>query len=174
MALQKQKTVSESKVITTEIVMPNDTNPLHNLMGGHLLHLMDVAAAICARKHCNRVVVTASVDNVSFEHPVKLGSIITLEARITRSFNSSMEVYVVATGEDYMSGKKLISNKAFLTFVAVDQAGNPIAVPGVIPETEEDKELYESALRRRQLRLVLAGRLRPEEALELKSLFFKD
>ncbi len=174
MALQRQKFAAESRVITTEIVMPNDTNPLHNLMGGHLLHLMDVAAAISARKHSNRVVVTASVDNVSFEHPVKLGSIITLEAQITRSFNSSMEIFVVATGEDFMSGKQLITNKAFLTFVAVDQAGNPIAVPAVVPQTPVEKELYESALRRRQLRLVLAGRMKPEEATELRSIFFKD
>ena len=136
-----------------------------------MMHLIDVVSAIAAQKHSNRIVVTASVDNVSFEKPVKLGNVITLLAQVTRSFNSSMEVYVKVFSEDIPSGKKVETNKAFLTFVAVDQSGNPITVPEVIPETEEEFQLYESALRRRQLRLVLAGRMKPDEATELKMLF---
>jgi len=158
----------------TEMVLPNDTNPLNNLMGGRLMHLMDVAGAIAAQKHCNRIVVTASVDSVSFEHSVPLGGVVTLEAHVSRAFNSSMEVYVEAYGENILEGKeRQLAYKAFLTFVAVDQMGNPIPVPELVPETEKERMLYEGALRRRQLRLVLAGRMKPEAATELKSLFFQ-
>jgi len=155
----------------TELVLPNDTNTLNNLMGGRMMHWLDIVSAISAQKHSNRIVVTASVDNVSFKNSIKLGSVVTLEAQVTRAFNSSIEVHVNVYAEDIPSGTKVKSNEAFLTFVAVDQSGNPIDVPEAIPETEEDMRLYEGALRRRQLRLVLAGRMRPEEAVELKSIF---
>jgi acyl-CoA hydrolase len=167
----KKKFPRESEVIMTEMVLPNDTNPLHNLMGGRMLHLIDIASAITAQKHSNRIVVTASMDNVSFDKPIKLGNVVSLHAKVTRAFNSSMEVYVEVSAEDIPTGKKVQTNKAFVTFVAVDQSGNPITVPEVVPETEEEQKLFESALRRRQLRLVLAGRMKPEEATELKSLF---
>lgn len=169
--MKNKKTPQESFVTMTELVLPNDTNPLHNLMGGRLMHLIDIAGAICAQRFSNRIVVTASVDNVSFRHPIAMGDVVTLEAKVTRSFNSSMEVHVKVSAENIPSGRKQVTNEAFLTFVAVDQAGNPIAVPELVPETEEEKKLYESALRRRQLRLVLAGRLKPEEATELRQLF---
>jgi len=155
----------------TELVLPNDTNTLHNLMGGRMMHWMDIVSAIAAQRHSNRIVVTASVDNVSFTEGIKLGNVVTLEAQVTRAFNSSMEVHIVVYAEDIPSGKKVKSNQAFFTFVAVDQLGNPIDVPGAIPETPEEIELYEGALRRRQLRLVLAGRMKPSEANELKSIF---
>ena len=151
--------------------MPNDTNTLHNLMGGRMMHWMDIVSAISAQKHSNRIVVTASVDNVSFSESIKLGNVVTLEAKVTRAFNSSMEVHIVVYAEDIPSGKKVKSNQAFFTFVAVDQLGNPIDVPDAVPETEEEVKLYEGALRRRQLRLVLAGRMKPSEANELKSIF---
>lgn len=167
----KKKFASESYVVMTEMVLPNDTNPLHNLMGGRLMHLIDVAAAIAAQKHSNRIVVTASVDSVSFEQPIKLGNVVTLQAQVTRAFHSSMEVYVRVFAEDIPTGSKVETNKAFATFVAVDQAGNPINVPELIPTTEEEQKLYEGALRRRQLRLVLAGRMKPEEATEVKTFF---
>lgn len=166
-----KKTVKESVVVMTEMVLPNDTNPLNNLMGGRIMHLMDIAAAICAQRHSNRIVVTASVDNVSFSEPIKLGCVITLKAQVTRAFNSSMEIYIEVAAEDIPAGRSFVSNKAFMTFVAVDQTGRPIPVPEVLPETDQEKELYASALRRRQLRLVLAGRMKPEEATELKSIF---
>lgn len=167
----KEKKAVDSTVVMTEMIMPNDTNTLNNLLGGRLMHFMDIAAAICAQKHSGRVVVTASVDNISFEKPIELGSVITLTAKVTRAFNSSMEVHIEVYAENIPSKKHFKSNEAFLTFVAVDQLGNPIEVPKVIPETEEEKKLYDSALRRRQLRLVLAGKMKAEDASELKSIF---
>ncbi len=167
----KSKTPSESQTIMTELVLPNDTNTLNNLMGGRLLHLMDIAAAIAAQKHCNRIVVTASVDNVSFKDPIKLGDVVTIQAKLTRSFNSSMEVRLDVWAENIPSGTRIKSNEAYYTFVAVDQTGRPIPVPTISPETEEEKKSYEGALRRRQLRLVLGGKMKPEDATELKALF---
>jgi acyl-CoA hydrolase len=158
----------------TELVLPNDTNTLNNLMGGRMMHLMDIVSAISAQRHSNRIVVTASVDNVSFAKPIKLGNVVTLKAQVTRAFNSSMEVHIEVWTEDIPSNEKAKSNEAFFTFVAVDQLGNPIDVPELIPETEREIELFKSALRRRQLRLVLAGRMKPEEATELKSIFKLD
>ena len=155
----------------TELVLPNDTNTLNNLMGGRMMHLMDIAGAIAAQKHSNRIVVTASVDNVSFRDAIKLGNVVTLQAQVTRAFNSSMEVHINVWGEDIPSGTKVKTNEAFLTFVAVDQSGRPIDVPEAIPETADEITLYDGALRRRQLRLVLAGRMKPAEAGELKALF---
>ncbi|MDJ0366665.1 acyl-CoA thioesterase [Hymenobacter sp. H14-R3] len=155
----------------TELVLPNDTNTLNNLMGGRMMHLMDIAAAIAAQKHSNRIVVTASVDNVSFRDPIRLGNVVTLEAQVTRAFSSSMEVHIDVWAEDIPSGTKLKTNEAFFTFVAVDQSGRPIDVPEAMPETAEEIALYDGALRRRQLRLVLAGRMKPGDANELKAMF---
>ncbi len=155
----------------TELVLPNDTNTLNNLMGGRLMHWMDIVSAIAAQKHANRVVVTASVDNISFRHPIQLGNVVTLKARVTRAFNSSIEVRIDVEAEDIPAGKKFQSNSAYFTFVAVDQNGRPIDVPEVEPETPEEHELFAGALRRRQLRLILAGRMKPAEAHELKSIF---
>ncbi len=158
----------------TELVLPNDTNTLNNLMGGRLMHWMDIVSAIAAQKHSNRIVVTASVDNISFSKPIQLGNVVTLEAFVTRSFNSSMEVFIKVSAEDIPSGKKTDTNTAFFTFVAVDQSGRPIDVPEAYPATDHEKELYEGALRRRQLRLVLAKRMNPADATELKSIFDLD
>ena len=155
----------------TELVLPNDTNTLNNLMGGRLMHWMDIVSAIAAQKHSNRIVVTASVDNISFKHPIRLGNVVTLRAKVTRAFNSSMEVRIDVDAEDIPSNTKTESNSAFFTFVAVDQLGRPIDIPEVEPETEEEKTLYDGALRRRQLRLILGGRMKPSEAKELKSIF---
>jgi acyl-CoA hydrolase len=168
---KKKKHPRESSVSMTELVLPNDTNTLNNLMGGRLMHWMDIVSAIAAQKHSNRIVVTASVDNISFRHPIQLGNVVTLKARVTRAFNSSMEVRIDVEAEDIPSQKKMESNSAYFTFVAVDQLGRPIDVPEVEPETEEEKQLYDGALRRRQLRLILAGRMKPHEANELKSIF---
>ena len=165
------KTPKESRAILTEIVLPNDTNNLNNLMGGRLLHWMDIASAITAHRHCNRTCVTASVNNVSFEHPIPRGSIVTLEANISRAFTSSMEVFIDVWIEDRLSGTKTKCNEAIYTFVAVDAMGKPIRVPEVSPETDLEKNRFESALRRRQLSLILANRMTPDEATELKALF---
>ena len=169
--MPKSKKVSESVAIMTAMVMPNDTNSLNNLMGGNVMKMMDVIGAITAQKHCNRIVVTASVDSVSFVESIPMGNVVTLEARITRAFNSSMEVMVTVFSENIPAGTKKNTNKAFLTFVAVDQTGRPIEVPEVEVSNEEEQELFDGALRRRQLRLVLAGRMKPEEATEIKKLF---
>jgi acyl-CoA hydrolase len=168
---RKKKFARESFVTMTELVLPNDTNPLNNMMGGRLMHLIDIAAAICAQKHSNRIVVTASADNISFAYPIALGDVVTLEAKVTRSFNSSMEVHIRVWAENIPSGKRVFTNEAFFTFVAVDQAGNTITVPECVPETEEEMALYEGALRRRELRLVLAGRMKPADAQGLRALF---
>jgi acyl-CoA hydrolase len=170
--MPKSKFVKESLTTMTEMVLPNDTNTLNNLMGGRLLHLMDICGAIAAQKHSNRIVVTASVDNVSFAQPIKLGNIVTFEAKVTRAFNSSMEVHIAVSAQNISAGEAAIkTNEAFFTFVAVDQSGRPIEVSPVVPETDEEKQFFDSALRRRQLRLVLAGRMNPSEATELKALF---
>lgn len=169
--MAKTKTAESTKAIMTELVLPNDTNTLGNLMGGRLLHWLDICAAISAHRCSNRIVVTAAVNNVSFSHPIKLGDIITLEAKVSRCFNSSMEVVIDVFVEDHRTGAKTKCNDAIYTFVAVDQMGSPIEAPEVIPETEEEKNRFEAALRRRQLSLILAGKLKPEEATELKKLF---
>lgn len=166
-----QKTPESSLTMMNELVLPNDTNTLNNLMGGRLLHWMDIAAAISAQKHCNRIVVTASVDNVSFQHPIKLGDVVTIHARVTRAFNTSVEVRLVVWAENIPSGEKLKSNEAYYTFVALDDNGKTVPVPELHPQSEKEQELFEGALRRRQLRLILAGRMNPDEATELKALF---
>jgi len=167
----KIKSPKDSHTIMNELVLPNDTNTLNNLMGGRLLHWMDIAAAIAAQKHCNRIVVTASVDNVSFKHPIKLGDVITIESKVTRAFHTSVEVRLDVWAENIPSGSKIKSNEAYYTFVALDSDSHVVNVPELIPETDEDIMLYDGALRRRQLRLILAGKMKAEDATELKALF---
>src|SRR5690606_26072509 len=140
-----KKTPSDSALSMTELVLPNDTNTLNNLMGGRLMHWMDVVSAIVAQRHSNNLVVTVSVDNISFKHPIALGYVVTLRARVTRAFNTSMEVRIDVQAEHAPSGKKFDSNSAFFTFVALDGNGRPVSVPELVPVTEEEKELYEGA-----------------------------
>ncbi len=168
---RKKKHPKESFVSMTELVLPNDTNTINNLMGGRLMHWMDIVSAIAGQKHSNSTVVTASVDNISFREPILLGNVVTLKAKVTRAFNSSMEVRIDVDAEDIPANKKFSSNSAYFTFVAVDKNGQPVEIPEIEPETEEERALYDGALRRRQLRLVLSGRMKPHEAKELKSLF---
>lgn len=168
---RKKKHPRESAVSMTELVLPNDTNTLNNLMGGRLMHWMDIVSAIAGQKHCNSIVVTASVDNISFRSPIRLGDVVTLKARVTRAFNSSVEIRIDVDAENIPEGKKMESNSAYFTFVAVDKEGHPVEIPEVVPETPEETELYNGALRRRQLRLILSGRMNPADANELKSIF---
>jgi acyl-CoA hydrolase len=163
----------ETLATATHLVLPENTNTLGNLMGGQLLNWMDVISAISAHRHCHRIVVTAAVNNVSFQHPIKLGDIVTIEAKVSRSFSSSMEVYMEVFVEHHTTGERLKCNEAIYTFVAVDQLGNPINVPELVPETDEEKRRFDGALRRRQLRLILAGKMKPEDATELKALFME-
>lgn len=169
-----KKFAKESHAVSTEIVLPNDTNTLGNLMGGRLLHWMDISAAIAAQRHCKRVVVTASVNNVSFDRPIRLGDIVTLESQVSRAFNSSMEVFIEVSVENHITGVKEKCNEAIYTFVAVDQIGRPISVPECVPETELEIKRYDGALRRKQLALILAGKMKPGEASELKALFINE
>lgn len=165
------KTAAESLTVMTELVLPNDTNTFGNLMGGRLMYWMDIAAALAAMKHCGSPVVTASVDNISFEAPIKLGNVVHIEAKLSRAFNTSMEVHLKVWGEDVLHQYKYKSNEAYYTFVALDPNGKPRPVPQVTPVTEEEKKLFEGALRRRQVRLILGGKMKPGEATELKALF---
>ncbi len=165
---------SESHTMMTELVLPNDTNVFGNLMGGRLMYWMDIAAAIAAQRHCNAPVVTASVDNISFENPVKLGNTVHIEAKVTRAFKSSMEIHLDVWGEDFTQQYKYKSNEAYYTFVALDPNRRPRPVPQLEAETEIEKKLFEGALRRRQIRLILGGKMKPDDALELKALFTKE
>jgi acyl-CoA hydrolase len=165
------KPASHSFTTMSELVLPSETNTLGNLMGGKLMYWMDIAAGIAAQKHCNTVAVTASVDNISFANPVKLGDLVTIESKVTRSFNSSMEIFLRVWGEDLRAQHKYLSNEAYFTFVSLGANGRPYRVPELIPETDEEKEKFHGALRRRQLRLILAGKMKPDEAGELKALF---
>ncbi|MVT11492.1 acyl-CoA thioesterase [Chitinophaga tropicalis] len=165
------KRAQESLIQMTELVLPNDTNTFGNLMGGRLMYWMDIAAALATMKHCSAPVVTASVDNISFETPIKLGNVVHIEAKVTRAFTTSMEVHLRVWGEDPVQQYRYKSNEAFMTFVALDPNGKSRPVPQVIPDTEEEKVLYDGAMRRRQLRLVLGGKMKPGDAEELKALF---
>jgi acyl-CoA hydrolase len=170
----KAKTPAQSVTVNTEVVLPNDTNHVGNLFGGKLMQWVDITAAIAAQRHCGRVVVTAAINHVSFDEPIRQNSVVTLEAKVSRAFTSSMEVFVDVYVENTATGAKTKCNEAILTFVAVDQNGSPLPVPAITPETEIEKKRFDSALRRRQLSLVLAGRMKAQEATELKALFIKD
>lgn len=165
------KPPSESLTILTDLVLPSETNPLNNLFGGELLARMDRAASIAARRHSRRITVTASVNHVAFNRSIPLGSVVTIEAKVSRSFKSSMEIFLDVWIEDRESGSRTKANEAIYTFVAVDDTGRPVEVAPIAPETELEKERFDAALRRKQLSLVLAGKMKPEEATELKALF---
>ncbi len=174
MTFMQTKTPAQSLTINTEVVLPNDTNHVGNLFGGKLMQWVDITAAIAAQRHCGRVVVTAAINHVSFDNPIKQNSVVTLEAKVSRAFSTSMEIYVDVLVENTVTGEKTKCNEAILTFVAIDQNGAPLPVPPLTPETDIEKKRFESALRRRQLSLILAGRMKPEDASELKALFIQD
>ncbi|MCL6293379.1 acyl-CoA thioesterase [Jejuia spongiicola] len=165
------KTPEQSKTTLTDMVLPGETNPLNNLFGGELLARMDRAASIAARRHSRRIVVTASVNHVAFNKAVPLGSVVTVEAKVSRAFKTSMEVFIDVWIEDRESGEKTKANEAIYTFVAVDDTGRPVSVPEVHPQTNLEKERFDAALRRKQLSLLLAGKISPDKATELKALF---
>jgi len=172
--MRKEKQVDDSKTTMTELIMPNDTNPLGNLMGGNLMHWMDIAGGICAGKHCEAYVVTASVDHVSFQEPIPLGSVISINAKVTRAFRTSVEVYLEVYASDFTGKNTVKCNHAYMTFVALDEdKKKPIEVPELRPVTPEEIKLHESAARRREVRLILSGRLKPEDAIDLRN-YFKD
>lgn len=167
----ESRTTFQSKTIVTDLVLPSETNPLNNLFGGELLARMDRCASIAARRHSRRIVVTASVNHVAFNRSVPVGSVVTIEAKVSRAFKSSMEVYMDVWIEDRESGECIKANEAIYTFVAVDETGRPVKVPELIPETKLEKERFDAALRRKQLSLVIAGKMKATDATELKALF---
>ncbi len=168
----KGKKVTDSVTIMTELIMPNDTNPLGNLMGGNLMRWMDIAGGICAAKHCGNHVVTASVDHISFTAPIHLGDAITIEAKVTRSFNTSVEIYLEVFASDITGDNPRKSNHAFMTFVALNpKTKKPCPVPPVIPLSNEEQKLFESASRRKEIRLILAGKIKAEDANEVIDFF---
>jgi acyl-CoA hydrolase len=170
MASSNEKTVQDSRCIMTEIVLPNDTNGLGNMMGGRLLHLMDIAAAISAQRHANRVCVTAAVDSVEFHSPILEGEVVIIESQVNRAFNTSMEIEINVWAENPRAQTKRKANRAYFTFVAVDQEGRPIQIPAIVPVSDEEKERFDGAARRREFRLVLAGRLQIQDAPAIRDM----
>lgn len=154
MKRQKMKTTAESQVEMVEMVLPNDTNRLGNLLGGRLMHWIDIAAATAASRHTNRVCVTASVDELNFLRPIKQGEVVILQASVNRVFNTSLEVGVRVTSENLLTGERKHANSAFLTFVSIDEADRPVKAPPIRPVTKEEKRRYADAARRRELRLL--------------------
>ena len=167
----ESKHPKDSKTTMTDLVLPSETNAIHTLFGGELLARMDRAASIAAERHSGKIVVTASVNHVAFKHAVPLGSIVTVEAKVTRAFKSSMEVYIDVWVDDKKTETSVKVNEAIFTFVAVDSLGNPVGIPQLVPETKEEILRFEGALRRKQLSLVLAGKMKADDATELKALF---
>lgn len=165
------KKAGESLTVMTNIVLPNETNSLRNLFGGELLAKMDRCASISAARHCARRVVTASVNHVSFKHPIPEGGIVVLESKVSRAFSTSMEVYVDVWLDDPIAGKKIHTNEGIYTFVAVDEYNKPVPIPQMEPETETEKLRFDAAQRRKELSLILSGRMKPQDSVELKKLF---
>jgi len=171
METMQQKTPEASRTVMTDMVLPGETNPINNLFGGELLARMDRAASIAARRHSGHIVVTASVNHVAFTRPIPLGSVVTIEAAVSRAFKTSMEIFLDVWIEDRNSGERTKVNEAIYTSVAVDDNGKPVKVPILTPETDLEKARYKGALRRKQLSLVLAGKMDPKAATELRALF---
>ncbi len=171
MSITASRPVSDSYAVSTHVVLPNDTNTLGNLFGGRLLQWLDINCAISAHRHSKRVVVTVAVNHVGFDRPIKLGDFVTIQSHVSRAFGTSMEIWADVFVEDQQTGEKVPCNSAIYTFVAVDNAGRPMKVPEAVPTTDEERKRYDGALRRRQLRLILSGKMKPDEATELKALF---
>ena len=150
---RRKKKVSESIVTMTELVLPHYTNQLGNLLGGQLMHWIDICAALAAAKHSQRVCVTASVDRIDFHHPIKLGNVVTLIASVNRAFKTSMEVGVTVFAESHIEGTRILTNTAYLTFVSVGENGKPVDTNEIVPETDDEKRRFEEALQRRKNRL---------------------
>lgn len=165
------KTPAETRTIMTNIVLPNETNALGNMFGGELLSRMDRAAAIAAQRHSESTVVTASVNHVSFKYPIPQGGVVVVEAKVSRAFSTSMEIYCDVWLDNPITKEKIHTNEGIYTFVAVDEFNRPIPIPKIEPETEEEKLRFDAALRRKELSLILSGRMKPSESIELKKLF---
>lgn len=161
----ESKPVSASKTEMNELVMPNDTNALGNLMGGNLMRWMDIASAICASRHCESYVVTVSVDHITFHEPIKLGDLVTIKAQVTRVFHTSIEIFIEVFTKGILQHNARKSNQAFFTFVALDERTmKPKQIAPVVPESEEEQKLFDEAAVRREFRLVVSGKIKPSDA----------
>lgn len=154
------RSIRESQSEYSEICLPNDTNLLGNMLGGHVMHLVDLCGAIAGMRHARSVVVTASIDQMTFLHPVHVGELVMLKSQVNRVFRTSMEVGVKVWVEDLQTGKMRHTSSAYLTFVALNKAGNRVVLPQVIPETDEDQRRYEEAAERRAYRLASKDKTR--------------
>lgn len=149
------KTPAESETIMTEVILPNDTNPLGILMGGKMMQWMDIASAICAQKHSEKIAVTASVREINFFHPVKLGDFVTIKATVTRTFNTSMEIFVEVRARNVLhQNKDTLTNNAFFNFVALDDESKPTKVPILVPVSSEEQMRFEQALKRKKEKVL--------------------
>jgi acyl-CoA hydrolase len=151
------KRASESETEMVQVVLPNDANPPGFILGGTVMHLIDIAGAIACHRHSRTLLVTAAVDGLQFLHPIKVGDLIILKARVTCVFTTSLEVRVDVYSEETLTGKRLLTSRAFLTFVAIDRNGARIAVPPLLVETEQERLVCEEARRRREERLRAKG-----------------
>lgn len=167
----KAKNPKDSLTILTDVVLPGETNGLNNLFGGELLARMDRACSIAAQRHSRGIAVTASVNHVAFTKAVPMGSVVTVEAKVSRAFRTSMEIYTDVWIENRETGEQTKANEGIYTFVAVDKNGRPTEVPELIPETELEKKRFIGALRRKQLSLLVSGKIKPNDATELRALF---
>jgi acyl-CoA hydrolase len=157
--MMEGKAVRESASEYSEIALPNDSNGFGNVLGGKVMHLVDLAAAMAGMRHAHQPVVTASVDSLHFLHPVHIGELLMLRSSVNRVFRSSMEIGVKVVTEKLMTGVRLHTCSAYLTFVAIDRDGKAIPIAPVIPETEEEKRRYREAGERREYRLAMRKRL---------------
>jgi acyl-CoA hydrolase len=162
--LTEPRPVRESASEMTEIVLPNDANPLNALLGGRLMHWIDLAGALAAHRHSRAYIVTASVDHMDFLVPVRVGDLVILRSAVNRAFHTSMEVGVKVWVENYRSLQNRHVSSAYLTFVAVDAAGNRIPVPPIIPESEDEKRRYDGAARRREIRRAESARRKKDRS----------
>jgi acyl-CoA hydrolase len=160
------KKISESVITMTELVLPNHTNQLGKLLGGQLMHWIDICAALCASKHNQRICVTASVDRIDFHHPITVGDAVTLTASVNRVFNTSMEIGVKVFAESFRKGSRVHTNTAYLTFVSVDEEGKPVKAIEAVPESDDEKRRFEEALQRRENRLK--NRIRISQNLKVE------
>ena len=152
------KTTSNSIITMTELVLPQHTNQLGNLLGGQLMHWIDICAALSSSKHAGRICVTASVDRIDFHYPIKLGDVVTIVSSVNRVFNSSMEVGVSVSAENHTKGDKRHTNSAYLTFVGLNSEGNPVKSEPILPESKIEKRRYDDALQRREQRLKMRSK----------------
>jgi len=160
------KRSAESATEMVQVVLPNDANPLGFILGGTVMHLIDIAGAIACHRHTRSLLVTAAVDDLQFLHPIKVGDLIILKSRVTCVFNTSLEVLVDVYSEETLTGRRQMTSRAFLTFVAIDRDGHRLKVPPLLVQTDEERRVCEEALARRAARLRRKSEVARSESLK--------